>query len=109
MRTMRERMWRIKKTHDPAQRRALMNAQMKDMETMMRSPGCPMADGKPVMGGMGMMGGPGMDMSGRDEMMAKRMEMMEKRMDMMQKNMGPGMNGGMGQGMQGGGMDMPAK
>jgi hypothetical protein len=99
MQAMRNRMREIHQTTDPDKRKALIEAQLKDMEAMMRDPNrnCPMADGK---AGMGMMGGKGMGMMGQgmqggmgmaDDMMVKRMEMM------MQMRM---------QGM--GGMGMPA-
>lgn len=124
MQTMRERMIKIHQTRDPEQRKALIDAQLKDMEAMMQDPDhkCPMADGKGGMGGgMGMMGQgmPGMmGKSGQDDMMARRMEMMEKRMDMMQTmmqmqnrmgGMGPGMGMGGGMGGMSPGMNMPSK
>lgn len=118
---MRERMMAIRAEKDPAKRKELMEAQMKDMEAMIEQGSCPMMGGMmgPGMGmmagrgGMGMMGpgmmspgmmgpcmqGGGMGMSGMDDMMARRMEMMERRMDMMQmmqQRMGPGMRGGVG-------------
>ncbi len=120
MQAMRQRMMEMRATQDPAKRMQLMDAQMKDVETMMQAPkrSCPKADAK---GGMGMMGGKGgmdmmggkcgkgmmggkggMGMSGQDDMMAKRMEMVEKRMDMMQMMMQMRMQG------MGGGMGMPS-
>jgi hypothetical protein len=72
MQAMRDRMREIRQTRDPKRRKALIKAQMKDMETLMQDPklGCPMADGKSggMLGsgmGMDMMGGKGgMDMMG---------------------------------------------
>jgi len=128
MPAMRDRMRLMRQIQDPEKRMEMMNAQMKDLETMMQGPkrSCPKADAKGGMGmmggGMGMMGGKcgkgmmgqgmqgGMGMSGQDDRMAKRMEMMEKRLDMMQMMMQmrmQGMGGGMGPGMQGG-MGMPS-
>ncbi|MFA5083247.1 MAG: hypothetical protein WC474_11920, partial [Hydrogenophilaceae bacterium] len=53
MKTMRERMMTIRAEKDPAKRKQLLEAQMKDMETMMEDGSCPMmAAGK---GGGGMM------------------------------------------------------
>jgi hypothetical protein len=73
---MRARMAEIRATQDPERRRQLLEAQMKDMETMLEAGACPMPGGGMMggRGGQGMMGG-GM--------------------------MGPGMMGG---GMMGGGM-----
>jgi len=119
MQAMRTRMREIHQTADPEKRKALIEAQLKDMEAMMQDPNrnCPMAEGKPGMGmmsgkgsmdmgdkcGKGMMGGKGgMGMAGQDDMMAKRMEMMEKRMDMMQMMLQMRMQG------MGGGMGMPS-
>lgn len=95
--TMRERMQAIRAEKDPARRKELLEAQMKDMEVMIEAGSCPMPGGGMGMGmmgpGMGMMGGKGgmgmmgQGMSGMDDMMARRMEMMEKRMEMMQKGM----------------------
>lgn len=112
MKAMRERMMAIRTEKDPAKRKQLLEAQMKDMEAMMEDGSCPMLaagkSGSGMMGpgmGMGMMG-PGMQggAAGQDDMMGKRMEMMEKRMDMMQMMM----QRGMGSGIQGG-MGMPGK
>ena len=102
--SMRERMQQIRQTSDPVKRKELMDAQMKDMETLMQRPAasCPKADGmggkcggKAMMGGMGgKCGGKSMkggmkggkcDMS--EDMLHRRMDMMEKRMDMMQMMM----------------------
>jgi len=124
MPAMRDRMRQMRQIQDPAKRMEMMDAQMKDLETMMRGPkrSCPKADAKGGMGmmdmmgdkcGKSMMGGKGgksmmgqgmqggMGMSGQDDMMAKRMEMMEKRLDMMQMMMQMRMQG------MGGGMGMP--
>jgi len=111
MQAMRDRMRQMLQTQDPEKRKELMEAQMKDMETMMQGTkrSCPKADAKDGMGmmggkcGKGMMDGKGgMGMAAQHDMMAKRMEMMEKRMDMMQMMMQmrmQGMGGGMGPGM----------
>lgn len=106
---MRERMMSIRAEKDPAKRKELLEAQMKDMEAMLDSGGCPMMAGGKGGGMMGGKMGPGMGMmgqgmqggmSGMDDMMARRMEMMEQRIDMMQMMMrqrsGPDMQGGMG-------------
>ena len=109
--SMRERMQQIRQTSDPEIRRALMDAQMKDMETLMQRPAasCPKADGmagkcggKAMMGGMGGKCGSMADKCGgksmkgamtggkcgmSDDMLHRRMDMMEKRMDMMQMMM----------------------
>lgn len=105
--SMRERMQQIRQTSDPEKRKELIDAQMKDMETLMQRPAasCPKADGmagkcggKAMMGGMGGMGGKcgGKAMKGgmkggkcdmSEDMLHRRMDMMEKRMDMMQMMM----------------------
>ncbi|MDO9224847.1 MAG: hypothetical protein Q8M09_04425 [Pseudomonadota bacterium] len=56
MQAMRDRMREIRQTADPEKRKALIEAQMHDMEAMVNDPkrSCPKADGK---AGMGMMGG----------------------------------------------------
>ncbi len=104
MTSMRERMQQIRQTQDPEKRKELMEAQMKDMETLMQRPmaSCPKAEGMSgKCGGKAMMGGKcgGKPMSSgkcgkSDDMLPRRMEMMEKRMDMMQmmmqKQMGQG-------------------
>lgn len=114
MQAMRARMMEIRASKDPEKRKQLMEAHMKDMETMMQDGSCAMMGGgkSGMMGsGMGMMGGKGgMGMmgqgpSGADDMMAKRMDMMEKRMDMMQMMMQMMMHKQMGQG----GMAGPGK
>jgi hypothetical protein len=90
---MRARMLEIRASKDPEQRKQMMEAQMKDMETMMQDGSCPM-----MAGGMMRHGA-----AGGDDMMAKRMDMMQMMMqmrmgpgvssqnDMMQRGMGPGM------------------
>ncbi len=114
MQAMRNRMREIHQTADPDKRKALIEAQLKDMETMLRDPNrnCPMVDGKAGMmsgkGGMGMgekcgkgmmsgKGGMGMDGKCGKGMMGQGMpggmgmagqdDMMAKRMDMMEKRM----------------------
>lgn len=128
MPAMQDRMRQILQTTDPEKRKQLMEAQMKDMETLMRDPdhSCPMVEGKcgmdraggkcgkgdmggkggkcgmDTMGGKGMHGHGmqgGMGMSGRDDMMAKRMQILERRMDMMQMMMMMQMRMGMQGGM----------
>jgi len=117
MQAMRTRMREIHQTADPEKRKALIEAQLKDMEAMMQDPNrnCPMAEGKP---GMGMMSGKGsMDMGdkcGKGMMGGKGgMGMMSGKggMDMGDK-CGKGMMGGKGgMGMMSGkgGMDMGDK
>lgn len=105
MQALRERMQEMRRTRDPAKRMQLMEAQMAQMDEVVKNveASCPMAGqgggmmgggtrgggmmmggGQCGMGGMGMMGGRGGMGGGNEEMMAKRLEMMEKRMDMMQ-------------------------
>lgn len=77
---MQERMQRMRQMRDPAERMRLMEAQMADMESMMKTmpADCPMmSDGRSM--GPGMMKG-GM-MGGAPEAMQQRMEAMEKRIE----------------------------
>ncbi len=82
---MQERMQRMRQMRDPAERMRLMEAQMADMESMMKTmpADCPMmSDGRSMGPGMmkgGMMKG-GM-MGGAPEAMQQRMEAMEKRIE----------------------------
>jgi hypothetical protein len=75
MPALQQRMKAIRAEKDPAHRMALMEEQMRAMESMTREmpAGCPMADGA--------MGGKSADM------MRDHMQMMEKRMDTMQQMM----------------------
>lgn len=105
---MRERMREIRTTKDQDKRKALIEAQMKDMEAMMEDGGCPMmADGKGGMGmgpGMGMGMGPGMG-PGMGMGPGAGMGMMGQGGGCMGGGMGPGKGMGMGMGM-GPGMGM---
>ncbi len=81
---MRARMMELRATQDPERRRQLLEAQMKDMETMLEAGACPSPGSGMMMGGrggQGMMGG-----------------------GMMGGGMRGGMQHGMGHGMMGRGM-----
>lgn len=95
MQTMRARMHEMMQNKDPAKRKALMEAQAKDMDTLAQM-------GPP--GGMNMMMGPGGRMMGpgmkadchsglggdrprRDDASHQRLDALEKRVDMMQMMM----------------------
>jgi hypothetical protein len=105
LQTLRQRMAEMRATQDPARRMQLMEAQMKDMEAMLKDPGmaCPMGGRQGGMkgghgsmgmmgdhGGMGMKGGHGgMGMMGKNmhrqnDLLEKRLDMLEKRLDLMQ-------------------------
>ena len=100
MQAMRNRMREIHQTSDPEKRKALIEAQLKDMEAMMRDPNrnCPMADGQ---SGMGMMGGGMGMMAGQGGMSGGKCGkgMMAGKSGMAGSKCGMGM---MGQGMRGG-------
>ena len=84
MHVLRERMREMRRTSDPARRMQLMEAQMNQLDDVIRGLDgvCPTPDLAPGMMGMTNSGRTGA--MSNDEMIAKRIEMMEKRMDMMQ-------------------------
>jgi hypothetical protein len=113
MKAMRERMWQIQKTTDPAKRKELIAAQMKDMEAMMNNPdnSCPVGNAGMPEGKCGGGGWRGAGMKARHgDMLEERVEALEKRMDMMQMmqmRMGQGMPGMMQPNMMPSGMMVP--
>lgn len=97
MKAMHERMRQIQKAGDPAKRKELVAAQMKDMEAMMNASNhnCPLGEE-----GMGMREGKcGSDDRGarHDEQLERRVDALEQRLDMMQMMLMMQMR--MGQGM----------
>lgn len=84
MHVLRERMQEMRRTSDPDRRMQLMEAQMRQLDDVIRSLGgvCPTPDVAPAT--MGMTNGDRTGAANGEETMARRMDMMEKRMDMMQ-------------------------
>ena len=84
LKQMQEEMAQIRKTQDPAKRRALMQQHWQSMTQGMQMMN--QCCGGPMMGRMGM-GGPGCCAGGMHGQMMMNPEMMQNRMDMMQMMM----------------------